>query len=68
MLWNLFLAIVGVQWVCPLLVRATLLSCHGSFVGKKMLKVWIAAPFCFDPFGVREIGLLLMMSAARFID
>ena len=32
-LWNLFLAIVGVQWVFPLSMRGTLLSWHGSFVG-----------------------------------
>ena len=43
-LWNLFLVIVGVQWVFPLLVRGTLLSWHGSFVGKKRLKAWMATP------------------------
>ena len=43
-LWNLFLAIVGVQWVFPLSVRGTLLSWHGPFVGKKRLKALMAAP------------------------
>ena len=45
-LWNLFLAIVGVQWVFPLIVRGTFLSWHGSFVGEKRLKTWMAAPLC----------------------
>ena len=48
-LWNLFLAIVWVQWVFPLTVRGTLLSWHGSFVGKKNAK------------GVDGIPLLLVL-------
>ena len=37
--WDLFLAIVGVNWVFPLSVRETLLSWGGgSFVGKKRKK------------------------------
>ena len=46
LLWNLFLTIIGVQWVFPCSIRGTLLSWHGSFVGKKGLKAWMAAPLC----------------------
>ena len=43
-LWELLFTLVGVSWVLPSSVRETLLSCHGSFVGKKRKKVWRAAP------------------------
>ncbi|KAJ9675675.1 hypothetical protein PVL29_024544 [Vitis rotundifolia] len=43
-LWELFFTLVGVSWVMPSSVRETLLSWHGSFVGKKRRKVWKAAP------------------------
>ena len=46
LLWNLFLATVGVQWDFPYSIRGTLLSCHGSFVGKKWRKMWMVAPLC----------------------
>ena len=34
----------GCHWVFPLIVRGTLLSWHGSFVGQKSLKAWMTAP------------------------
>ena len=34
-LWELLFTLFGVPWVLPSLVRETLLSWHGSFVGKK---------------------------------
>ena len=37
-LWDLLLAIVGVNWVFPLTFREALLSRSGSFVGKKHKK------------------------------
>ena len=43
-LWELFFTLVRVSWVLLSLVRETLLSWHGSFVGKKHKKVWRAAP------------------------
>ena len=42
-LWELVFSLVGVSWVFPSLVRETLLSCHGLFVGKKHKKVWRVA-------------------------
>ena len=42
-LWDLLLAIFGVSWVFPHTVE-TLLSWHGSFVGKRRKKAWMAAP------------------------
>ena len=44
LLWDLLLAIVGVNWVFPLIVREALLSCSRSFVRKKHKKAWIEAP------------------------
>ena len=38
LLWDLLLAIVGVNWVFPLIVREAFLSKSGSFVGKKRKK------------------------------
>ena len=46
MLWELFLAIFGVNWVFPFLVKEALLSWHGSFVGKHRKKAWMTAPLC----------------------
>ncbi|RVW35300.1 putative ribonuclease H protein [Vitis vinifera] len=43
-LWDLLFTILGVSWVLPYSVKETLLSWHGSFVGKKRNKVWRAAP------------------------
>ncbi|RVW30599.1 LINE-1 reverse transcriptase-like [Vitis vinifera] len=43
-LWDLLFTLFGVSWVLPSSVKETLLSWHGSFVGKKRKKVWRAAP------------------------
>ena len=43
-LWDLLFNFFGVPWVLPSSVRKTLLSWHGSFVGKKHKKVWRVAP------------------------
>ena len=44
LLWDLLLAIVGVNWVFSLTVREALLSWSGSFVGKKCKIALMAAP------------------------
>ena len=39
----------------PLTVKETLLSWHGSFVGKRRKKAWMAAPFAFfGQYGEKE--------------
>ncbi|RVX15155.1 Exocyst complex component SEC3A [Vitis vinifera] len=38
-LWELLFTLFGVSWVLPSLVRETLLSWHGSFVGNKRKKM-----------------------------
>ena len=43
-LWYLFFNLFGVSWVLPSSVRKTLLSWHGSFVGKNRKKVWRTTP------------------------
>ncbi|WJZ80362.1 hypothetical protein VitviT2T_000290 [Vitis vinifera] len=43
-LWDLLFTFFGVSWVLPYSVKETLLSWHGSFVGKKRKKVWRVAP------------------------
>ena len=43
-LWDLLLAIFAISWVFPLSVKETLLSWHGSFVGKRRKKAWMTAP------------------------
>ena len=45
-LWELSFALFGVMWVLPFSIRDILLGWHGSFVGKKCRKVWMAAPLC----------------------
>ena len=35
LLWDPFLAIIGVNWVFPMMVKEILLSWHVTFVGKK---------------------------------
>ena len=43
-LWDLILALVVAQWVSPLTVRETVLSCYWSIVGKKRKKDLMLAP------------------------
>ncbi|RVW89588.1 hypothetical protein CK203_036425 [Vitis vinifera] len=43
-LWDLLFNLFGVSWVLPSSIRETLLSWHGSFVGKKRKKACRAAP------------------------
>ena len=45
-LWDLLLAIFGFSWVFPLFVKESLLTWHGSFVGKRRKKAWMTAPLC----------------------
>ena len=44
LLWDLLLAIFGVNWVFPKSVSETLISWSGSCVGKRRKKAWMAAP------------------------
>ena len=37
-------ALFGVMWILPYSVRDTLLGWHGTFMGKKHSKVWMATP------------------------
>ena len=46
-MWDLLLAIVGVTWVFPKLVREILLSWCEAFVRKRRNKAWMAAYFAF---------------------
>ena len=43
LLWDLFLAIIGVNWVFPMTIKEILLSWHATFVGKKRKNVWMTA-------------------------
>ncbi|RVW90208.1 ADP-ribosylation factor-like protein 8c [Vitis vinifera] len=43
-LWDLLFTILGVSWVLPCSVKETLLSWHGSFVGKKRNKLDLGTP------------------------
>ena len=45
-LWEIVLALVGVQWVFPESVKEALFSWRGSFVGKKRKKIWNSIPSC----------------------
>ena len=45
-LWEIVLALVGVQWVFPELVKEALFSWRGSFVGKKRKNFWNSIPLC----------------------
>ena len=44
LLWDLLLAIFGVNWVLPKSVRETFILWRGSFVGKRRKKALMAAP------------------------
>ena len=49
-------------WVLPLLVRKIIRGWYGSFVGKKLKKVWKNLPsVSFRLFGRKEIGLHSIM-------
>ena len=45
-LWEIVLALVGVQWVFPESVKEMLFSWRGSFVGKTRKKIWNSIPLC----------------------
>ena len=45
-LWEIVLALVGVQWVFPESVKEALFSWRGSFVGKKRKNIWNSIPLC----------------------
>ena len=45
-LWEIVLALFGVQWVFPEIVKEVLLSWRGPFVGKKRKKIWNSIPLC----------------------
>ena len=44
LLWDLLLAIFGVNWVFPKSVSETLISWRGSCVGKRRKKAWMTTP------------------------
>ena len=44
--WELLFNLFGASWVLPSSVKEILLGWHGSFVGKKRVKVWRTAPLC----------------------
>lgn len=45
-LYALMFTMFGVNWVLPGSVRETLKVWQGSFVKKKLKKLWMAIPFC----------------------
>ncbi|KAJ9705958.1 hypothetical protein PVL29_003867 [Vitis rotundifolia] len=45
-LWDIVLALVGVQWVFPETVKEVLWSWRGSFVGRKRKRIWNSIPLC----------------------
>ena len=45
-LWEIILALFGVQWVFPETVKEVLFYCRGPFVGKKRKKIWNSIPLC----------------------
>ncbi|RVX03513.1 hypothetical protein CK203_027825 [Vitis vinifera] len=44
LLWELLFSLFRVCWVIHASIRETLLRWHGSFIGRKRMKVWRAAP------------------------
>ena len=46
MIWQLIIALFGVQWVMFFSIKDSLLSWHDSFVGEKRKKAWNATPLC----------------------
>ena len=47
LLWQLVFSVFGVQWVISESVRETLLGWHGSFIERRHIKAWGAAPCIF---------------------
>ncbi|KAJ9692984.1 hypothetical protein PVL29_011901 [Vitis rotundifolia] len=45
-LWDIVLALVGVQWVFPETVKEVLWSWRGSFVGRKRKRIWNSILLC----------------------
>ena len=45
-LWEIVLALFGVQWVFPESVKEVLFSWRDPFVGKKRKKIWNSIPLC----------------------
>ena len=45
-LWEIVLALFGVQWVFPETVKEVLFSWRDPFVGKKRKKIWNSIPLC----------------------
>ena len=44
--WHLLFSLFGVSWMLPSLVRETLYSWHGSFMGRKTKTVWHITTLC----------------------
>ena len=44
LLWELLFSLFRVCWVIHASIRETLLRWHGSFIGRKRMKLWRAAP------------------------
>ena len=45
-LWEIVLALTGIQWVFPETVKEVLFSWRGPFAGKKRKKIWNSIPLC----------------------
>lgn len=45
-LWQLVFSLFQIEWLMPTSVKGTLLSWHGSFVGKRRKKAWRVVPSC----------------------
>ena len=45
-LWEIVLALTGIQWVFPETIKKVLFSWRSPFVGKKRKKIWNSIPLC----------------------
>ena len=45
-LWDIIFGLIDIKWVLPEIVKETLISWRGSFVGKKRKKIWKSVPLC----------------------